>query len=299
MVAIPMWGVIADCYRKSRLIFILSLVAWLVAYYSISLVSPVFHVGYCQDNSSVTLAEDILNDLIKESDTTKSSHAHALRRIQLPTKIKLVNSSVPTKWGNGKRLGKSRIAVQTIVKRQVLHRYTLIKKSIKDLLLESQIKANKITDNSYLYSKRKNIKRSVSMDIKRNIDKTASDNYLRELRHKLRKYDKTKSELVSKILSIAESRANSSAVLNTSEISSIFNREQLERIFDYLNMQGHYPWPLDTIIDYKKTQDSAEWENTQNSYMFTVLFVITAVGTLLSSPSDTLADIATLQQLGM
>lgn len=298
MVAIPMWGVVADFYKKSKFIFIFSLVAWLVAYYSISLVSPVFHVGYCQDNSSMSLAEDILNDLIaKNSPNPSPISSH---RIQPTTKRNSENTSFSEILETDKKVSQSG-GVQNVIKRRTLPSYGRNNKMVvNENFGAGQSNNMEFKNNSFFIWNRKIVTRSVSTEIEKNKNKNGNkfNAYLRELSHKLRKSDKFKSEFVSKILSIAESRANSSEGLNSSEITSIFTREQLERIFDYLNMQGHYPWPLDTIVDYKETQESNEWQKNQNSHMFTVLFVITAVGTLLSSPSSTLADIATLQQLG-
>ncbi|KAK3736141.1 hypothetical protein QZH41_015530, partial [Actinostola sp. cb2023] len=238
MVAIPMWGVIVDVYKKSKFIFIMSLVAWLVAFYSISLVSPGFHQSQCHDNSSVSLAEAIIDDftsLHTSSQTDSPPRAH---------------------------FGSASKGRTNTTKRNVL--------------METQ-----------------------SGD---ETSRTNAQTFLRRLRQTLRKHKHhhiTKSELVSEMLSIMESRVNSSAASNRiTEISKAFNREKMERVFDFLNMQGHYPWPLDTVVDFKKTRESDEWGNDRNTYIFTVLFVITAIGTLFSSPTLTLADIATLQKLG-
>lgn len=297
MAAIPMWGIVADFYKTSKFIFIFSLVAWLVAYYSISLVSPVFHVGYCQDNSSMSLADEILDDIIaKNSPNPSNSSPH---RLHTSTKTTPENISFTEIPDTDKEEAQSE-GVQNVNKRGTLLGYgKKIKKMVVNPFGTGQ--KNIVENNSLsLIKNRKIVRRSESTKIEKN--KNGNGNkisaYLRELNHKIRHSEKFKSEFVSKILSIAESRANSSEGLNTSEITSIFTREQLERIFDYLNMQGHYPWPLDTIVDYKETQESSEWQKNQNNHLFTVLFVITAVGTLLSSPSSTLADIATLQQLG-
>ncbi|KAJ7371352.1 hypothetical protein OS493_026453 [Desmophyllum pertusum] len=59
----PMWGVIADTYKKSKVIFIMSLVAWLVSNYALSLVSPVFHLGVCKDNATIGIVQEILEEL--------------------------------------------------------------------------------------------------------------------------------------------------------------------------------------------------------------------------------------------
>ena len=63
-------------------------------------------------------------------------------------------------------------------------------------------------------------------------------------------------------------------------------------------MAGEYPWPLDTVADYESTQEAHEWLNPHDHDLFTILFVITATGTLIAAPAITLADTATLQKLG-
>ena len=85
---------------------------------------------------------------------------------------------------------------------------------------------------------------------------------------------------------------------NNERIQKAYNREQDERVFDSLNMEAHYPWPLDTLANYEMTQESHDWYDHQQWYLFVMLFVITVVGVLIAAPSGTLADIATLRNLG-
>lgn len=226
MVAIPMWGIIVDFYKKTKFIFIMSLLAWLVAYYSISLVSPVFHLSICKDNSTLSMTEDIIDSFTNENIVQSSSQNNISRRFG-------------TKASN------------------------------HTTFLKDAVKAN-----------------------------SKAGEFLRKLRQRLHKkhHHITQTELAADVLSLIEN--NNYTDPNITEIAKALTRDKIERVFDFLNMQGHYPWPLDTVANFKKTQNSEEWENDRNTYLFTILFVITAVGTLLASPSLTLADIATLQKLG-
>ena len=82
------------------------------------------------------------------------------------------------------------------------------------------------------------------------------------------------------------------------ELSSQIKRERIEKLFDFLNMVGEYPWPLDTVANYDSTQASYDWKKPTDEHLFMILFVITATGELIAAPATTLADTATLQNLG-
>ncbi|XP_065666567.1 major facilitator superfamily domain-containing protein 6 [Hydra vulgaris] len=82
-----------------------------------------------------------------------------------------------------------------------------------------------------------------------------------------------------------------------SERHRIIAADELEGEFDSLNTDEEYPWPLDSIEKKpnKKEEDAVKRDSMK---IFIVLIVITLIGTLLASPAATLADTATLENLG-
>ncbi|XP_001634981.2 major facilitator superfamily domain-containing protein 6 [Nematostella vectensis] len=298
IIATPMWGVITDSYKATKVIFIISLVSWLAANYSISLVSPVFHVGFCKDNATVTLAEDVLDD-IEESMiafyTLPKHHRHqgighnkskradgGIARVTSYDNIGSHEHGEPDvtalehdQWINSGS-GSSDSDTDQHLKNLTVPRSDLEPRLIP--LVGDKEDARHVVPPGQDTTRRHH-----------NIDS------LEEIKAAIASRKVSRAELVSRILSVVESASNRSRHDN---LSSMFQRELAERAFDFLNMEGHYPWPLDTLINYDGTQTSDEWEANQHSHLFTMLLVITMLGSLFSSPAITLADTTTLRGLG-
>lgn len=81
------------------------------------------------------------------------------------------------------------------------------------------------------------------------------------------------------------------------KILAAFQREKIERRFDELNAQGHYPWPLHVILNFK-VADLTRMVYQENDGIFFPLLIITVVGNMVASPAIPFADTATLQVLG-
>lgn len=74
--------------------------------------------------------------------------------------------------------------------------------------------------------------------------------------------------------------------------------EKNERRFDELNALGHSPWSLSAISKFKVEEKSATSYH-EDDRVFSLLLIITVVGTLVAAPAIPFADTATLQVLGM
>lgn len=315
----PMWGVIADTFKKGKVVFVMSLVAWLVSNYSLSLVSPVFHLGVCKDNATVGTVQEILEELENRTIAQKNSTNH--HKQKAPEQVNAGNSS--NHWFE--IVGK--VKERNASKRNII-------KLPKKKRREQVNTAIPVEDNESIFRNASKIKRksgtkyrSLAKSMLNRINSSAgnrqrfprqtegvillNDHLMeRDLRllikartnfnvpHlvKQRRMTTNNNAVISK--SDLSQLLHNSSDINIDELSSRLNRERIERVFDSLNMAGEYPWPLDTVANYDLTQKSHDWQTPRDSHLFTILFVITAIGTLIAAPAITLADTATLQNLG-
>ena len=312
----PMWGVIADTYKKSRLIFIVSLIAWLVSNYSLSLVSPVFHLGNCKDNATIGMVHEIAevmnNRTISVKNSTSPTPEKPTPRIVVnPGKAsehwfeivgKVTESNSTRKPNHPRSTSQNQNLLRNTMNRSKDHNkifrrsngklyslYRLRKREQVDPLpVNLPQRLRRHIESSKIFVTVKTLLKSSNNQVK-NGDKVASDIQLR--RSKAISDDSVSESDLEKIF-------HNSSMANIKELSSRVNKEQIERVFDSLNMAGEYPWPLDTVADYKLTQGSYDWQMPHDTHLFTILFVITATGTLIAAPAITLADTATLQILG-
>ena len=75
--------------------------------------------------------------------------------------------------------------------------------------------------------------------------------------------------------------------------------DELEEEFDSLNTDDAYPWPLDSIENSRSVEQVKNYRASKEAMrIFVALIVLTVLGTILASPAATLADTATLQNLG-
>ncbi|XP_022788560.1 major facilitator superfamily domain-containing protein 6-like [Stylophora pistillata] len=333
----PMWGIIADTYKKSKLIFVVSLVAWLVSNYSLSLVSPVFHLGVCSDNATLAIIQEIMKEMKNRTIPQKNNTNHHGQFKHKPSIAFPVNSGNSSnhwfeiirkeraehlwKRNTGQALkhriqNKVNIALQGNYYANIMH--YLKDKADSTLIFKSGIKhVNRFLDRSKFHTSTPPTVNSF-MVRKQNVYKgrivhASLDNNQRARNRnrliatgkyfklgtddqRLRRASLDKRALMSKS-DILKLLRNSSSI-NENEFYTEFNSRWMERVFDSLNMAGEYPWPLDTVASYDSTQEAREWLNPHDRDLFTILFVITATGTLIAAPAITLADTATLQNLG-
>ena len=299
----PMWGVIADAYKKNKLIFIMSLVSWLVSNYSLSLISPVFHLGNCKDNGTIGIIQEILKNKTKPiKNSTSTTHQKQKKPIsvnsgnsrqhwfQIVGSVKLSNSSKQTAINPPKQKGQNQLKLFYPVEdnQTVFHNAWNLVYNNHSLSTHSATASTRRL--------RRNIDNSaLSMSDRKQVIKTKLNFKTSKLNHKkLRRLDTNNKAIISKTDSLKRFQ-NSSDV---EELSSQVNRERIERVFDFLNMAGEYPWPLDTVANYELTQTSHDWKTPTDKHLFTILLVITAIGALIAAPAITLADTATLQNLG-
>lgn len=333
----PMWGVIADTYKKSKVIFVVSLVAWLVSNYSLSLVSPVFHLGVCNDNATLTIIQEIMKEMKNRTISQKNNtthHKHSTHKPSIPLSANSGNSSNhwfeivrkerekhPSKRNAGQPLKytlQNKVNKVLQVNYHVNILYDLMEKTDSTLVSKRGIKQiHRFLDRSTLHTSsppivNKSMVRKRSVYKGRFLHASLNDNQrgsnnkrlitigqcfkLGSDEQRLRRASLDKSALMSKpdILTLF---MNSSSI-NEDGVFIQFYSGWMERVFDSLNMAGEYPWPLDTVADYESTQEAHEWLNPHDHDLFTILFVITATGTLIAAPAITLADTATLQKLG-
>ena len=255
----PLWGSIADTYKRSKVIFIMSLVGWLTSYYSISLVATRRYLAPCKDNETIGLMEEILNqqeNLARTSDRrnyfdqrSKRLHNNTLYHKQNRISSNKTVSSKPA----------SKLGVQ------------ITEGSINDNDRESDLNTSAV-----VLTRSINGYRGSNTDVRGNRSK------------RLLNIERSEN------LQLFSERNQ----VTTKTMQQAFNREKEEKVFDFLNMVGRYPWPLDTIANYDSTQESRDWQVQEKSNVFTVLFVITVIGILIAAPSVSLADTATLRNLG-
>ena len=269
--ATPMWGIIADTYKKSKVIFMVSLVAWLVSNYSLSLVSPVHHLGFCKDNGTVGLVAEIFGSLRHKShhgisalnSTKKSPPAAPNSTKKSPEESHPNNSEIVFHRGTVDKIKKAAVKQERLL-------LNPLRPKLKLSRIQSLSARNHIPTFS-TESSNAHVMKVTGTQIKR--------------RRALQMTDLDGLDLFT--LNISEVRLSDVA------------RESTERTFDFLNMQGHYPWPLDTVANYDSTQDSLDWQkHNHDQHLFTLLFLVTVIGNLIAAPAITLADTATLQGLG-
>ena len=306
----PMWGIIADTYKKGKVIFVMSLVAWLVSNYSLSLVFPVFHIGVCKDNATVGIMQEIIGEL--ENRTEKNSTSH--HKQKAPQQVNPGNAS--NHWfeivGKVKERHVSKPNTIKLLKKKRRHQVNAVKDDQRSFRNASKLKRksgykyrsggksilngiNYTTGNKKRFPPKKK-KVAVNLNdylMKRDIKLFIKSRTNFNFPHLV----KQRGMITNNNLDLLQLLRNSSDI-DIDELSSRLNRERIERVFDSLNMAGKYPWPLDTVANFDLTQKSHDWQTPQHSYLFTILFVITAIGTLIAAPAITLADTATLQNLG-
>lgn len=316
----PMWGIIADTYKKGKVVFVMSLVAWLVSNYSLSLVSPVFHLGVCKDNATVGIVQEIIGELENRTTAEKNSTSHHKQKapqqvnagnvsnhwFEIVRKVKERHASKRSTIKHPKK--KRRHQVNTVppvkdnqrsfrnaskLKRKSSYKYRSVAKAILNGI-------NYLTGNKKRFppNKKKVAVRLNDHLMKRDIKLFVKSRTNFNVPHlvKQRGMMSNNNAVITK-LDLLQLFHNSSDI-DIDELSSRLNRERIERVFDSLNMAGEYPWPLDTVANFDLTQKSHDWQTPQHSHLFTILFVITAIGTLIAAPAITLADTATLQNLG-
>lgn len=317
-----MWGVIADTFKKSKVIFMVSLIAWLVSNYSLSLVSPVFHLGVCKDNATMGIIQEILEEQENKTVPVKNSTSTSNRQKQeapiivnpgkgsenwfeIVRKVKGSNSSKRTTY-----LRNSTNQNQL----QSLHLDANYQHASQNALNSSKDYPKLKTGGQLYSSSRSKILHHIDSSpvntkqrLRRHIESSELSGtiitFLNSLNKQLINGDKLRRSNMNSKDFVSESDSlrllpNSSKVDILEESDNQVNIERLERVFDSLNMAGEYPWPLDTVANYDATQTSFDWKNLPDTHLFTILFVITAIGTLIAAPAITLADTATLQNLG-
>ena len=313
----PMWGIIADTYKKGKVVFVMSLVAWLVSNYSLSLVSPVFHLGVCKDNSTVGIVQEIIGENRTTTEKNSTSHQKVPQQVnagnasnhwfEIVGKVEERNASKRnTIKLPKKKLGRHQVNTTLSVKysRSVFRNASKFKRkrgnNYRSVAKSILNRINYSTGNKKLFPPKKKmvvvklndhlVKRDVKLFIKART--SFSVPHLVKKRGMI-----TNNNAVISKLDLLKLLHNSSDI-DIDEISNRLNRERIERVFDSLNMAGEYPWPLDTVANFDLAQESHDWQTPQHSHLFTILFVITSIGTLIAAPAITLADTATLQNLG-
>lgn len=311
----PIWGVIADTYKKSRLIFVVSLIAWLVSNYSLSLVSPVFHLGNCKDNATIGMVHEIAEVMNNRTISVKNSTSPTLEkpkpRIDVnPGKAsehwfeivgKVTENNSTRKTNHPRSTSQNQNFPQNTKNRSKDHNevftrssgklYSLYRLRIREQVDTSQAnllqRLRRYTDSSKTFVTVNTLLKSSNYQVKNG----EKQNDIKLRRSKAISDDSVSQSDIRRIF-------HNSSIVNIKELASRVKKEQIERVFDSLNMAGEYPWPLDTVADFKLTQGSYDWQMPSDTHLFTILFVITATGTLISAPAITLADTATLQILG-
>lgn len=314
----PMWGIIADTYKRGKVVFVMSLVAWLVSNYSLSLVSPVFHLGVCKDNATVGIMQEIIGELENGTTAGRNSAFHHKQKapqqvntgnasnhwFEIVGKVKERNASKRNtiKLPKKKRRGQVNTALPVEDNQIIFRNASKIKRKSgnKHRSLAKSIinRINSSTGNKKSFPPKKK-----TGGVKLNLMKRDLKPYIQARTNfnvphlvKQRGMITNNNAVISK-LDLFELLHNSSDI-DIDELSSRLNRERVERVFDSLNMAGEYPWPLDTVANFDLTQKSHDWQTPRDSQLFTILLVITAIGTLIAAPAITLADTATLQNLG-
>ena len=318
----PMWGVIADTFKKSKVIFMVSLIAWLVSNYSLSLVSPVFHLGVCKDNATMGIIQEILEEQENKTVPVKNSSSASNRQKQ-KAPITVNPGKGSENWFEivGKVKGSNSSKRTTYLRNstnqnqlQSLHLDADYQNASHNALNSSKDYPKMNTGGQLYSSSRSKILHHIHSSpvntkqrLRRNIESSELSGtiitFLNSLNKQLINGDKLRRSNMNSKDFVSESDSlrllpNSSKVDILEESGRQVNIERLERVFDSLNMAGEYPWPLDTVANYDLTQTSFDWKNLPNTHLFTILFVITAIGTLIAAPAITLADTATLQNLG-
>lgn len=304
----PMWGVMADTYKRSKVIFIMSLVSWLVSNYSLSLVSPVFHIGDCKDNGTMEIIAEIIENNIQEKNSTSVIH----QKLRKPV---IVNPGASSEqWfeivGN---VTSSQSSDKTIISKQ--NGQDQIKRSNQNTPGHDALNLG-ASDSIMREVDGKNDRKQLSRTLKYINSRTrATSNIENSKLFTMSEGKLTKPKLKASMLTHSKERSmpasndiifktdflkrfHNLSDINIDELSNQIKRERIEKLFDFLNMVGEYPWPLDTVANYDSTQASYDWKKPTDEHLFMILFVITATGELIAAPATTLADTATLQNLG-
>ena len=373
MCAAPLWGVLADKYNVSKVILLMSIGAWLVSNYSISLVKPGRRLSGCDLNMTYLPLPDYEEDQDywtgveigskRENITKKDKTPNDIEQLQnrsLTDSLPLITNLYDPKQSyslyslekirQNLTMFESFIGNSSNIETSILSLRKTKNSNISNLGISSLFQHGK--NNSNLNNKRYNkalmnimkIKQSNNasilklMKIMRSMyTKKQIRNHVTRIENKGRKSNRTKrlSDEVNSVNVFSKSMQNRTQKSQQTTIAShsdldakhlddrflktfptlnlsgpvdslsilpyqrLLAADELEEEFDSLNMEGGYPWPLDTVSDYENSQESkdwAKWNQAKNIYM--VLLVITICGTILSSPAATLADTATLQALG-
>ena len=331
LIGTPMWGVIADTYNRSKLIFLVSLSAWLVSNYSLSLVSPVLHLSVCRDNATIGIIEEILEILKNKTPPVKNSTDNIRQEHKGPVAVNTgkgsegsehwfelvgqLNHSNKRTWKIVSHKSKRQTQEESFRFITVLENFFHNSRNGSTFIGESFLNFDETSHSIYRKKVLQNIKFPPDNKHKRGRSNKVKINEL--LRHSMNSFrglysngDKSVSDR-----KIRRFKDNNRVLVSESELLQILNvtqlgnidieefanqvkSEDIERMFDWLSLAGKYPWPLDTIADYQLTRKSYDWQSQHDTHLFTILFFITAVGTLIAAPAITLADTATLQNLG-
>ena len=314
----PMWGIIADTYKKGKVVFVMSLVAWLVSNYSLSLVSPVFHLGVCKDNATVGIVQEIIGELENRTTAENNSNIHHKPKahqqvnpgnssnhwFEIVGKVKERNASKRNTIKLSKRKKRNQLNAELSVKdnQSIIRNTSKIKRKsgtkYRSLAKSIVNHINSSTGNKKKFPpKKKGVVKLNDHLMKRGWKQAIQARTNFDVPHLVKQRGIIINNAVISKLGLFQLLHNSSDI-DIDELSNRLNRERIERVFDSLNIVGEYPWPLDTVANFDLTQMSHDWQTPRDSQLFTILFVITAIGTLIAAPAITLADTATLQNLG-
>ena len=272
LVATPMWGIIADTYSKGKLIFMVSLVGWLALNYSLSLVSPVRHLGVCKDNETIGLAGEVAGAALKHG-----SKRHRARNQSIPEHKNATNAS----HNNILENTFDRFLPQQNELGDLKQAFDKMKRTATELKVLARAGTGRRHPN-HSRGERK---------------KTAPKQNMIKVSRETSRFTVSGPEEISLLITTRMDGGNS--LSEVSDAARELKAEQTEREFDFLNTEGHYPWPLDMLANYAATQGSSEWQTVNHErHIFTLLFLITFIGNLIAAPTLTLADTATLQALG-
>ena len=274
LVGTPMWGFIADTYKHTKFIFIMSLVAWLISNYSLCLVSPVFHLGPYKDNATMGMVQEVIDDLETSSIKERNATGHK-------TNI----------FGEKGTYNSTPVWVDVFTGR--IYRGESKRTKITHLISKLPARMDSLNSSNNSFGAQNHSKSLTMFDGNGPLFLTKSNVHLRKTPNVTNQHRSRRTTDVD-LLNIIK---NSSAA-DVGEVYSGFVKERDEKQFDFLNMVGRYPWPLDMVVNYDSTQTAFDWQTRHDTHLFTILLVITIIGSLIASPTITLADTATLQNLG-
>ena len=326
LIGAPMWGIIADTYKATKIIFILSLTAWLVSNYSLSLVPPGVHSYPCRDNGTLTSLSVLLSNNGNNSEVLRflKPILHVLRK--MPVNQRPTNSSSDRQETSEAKNTTNKITSEpdTNVTKQSPETHSMnsndsmiltktinkkLKKLIKSLTivrreLQQQKRSHRneedlgdafYSDNGVISEESESVREDI-----------LSNFFAHVVGHSFQDDDVATKEAVSdvaygehslKVRRGVLSSFNASVQLTPEELKVLYRSDFSERLFDFLNMEGQYPWSLSAMSN-DPTLVSDSWTSHREKHLFSILLAITVIGTLIAAPAATLADTATLQAIG-